>query len=411
MKAHRGIVAALVTGLATTGLALAAAAGPAGAAPPVAAKATGEPVKLMVFGIFSGGGIDFSDVPDAAKAAAAALNKKNGIGGHPVQIVVCDQGLDPNKAGDCARQAVDDKVLAFVGAFSESEDYIPILEKAGIPSVAGYGIGFGELTSPISYPIGATIIGGTAGMGALVADQGAKKIDVSYLDIAGGAGKAAADFVYYGLKPRGIAQPTLTPEPTGGGDIIPSVQQTIDKRPDGVVLATTDPEFSKWMVAFRQAGGKAKVASTGSTVNPTNMKALGKTAEGVLVSANFKPASLTKDPGVKQMLKEIKAYDKGIQLVDGSIEAWAGVHLVADALEGQTTVDPATLMAQLNQDKTWDTRVAPPVNFAHQPPEIAAAGGLLTALNRVFTTDVYYAKVKNGKLVAIDGKAHNFLTP
>ncbi len=176
-------------------------------------------------------------------------------------------------------------------------------------------------------------------------------------------------------------------------------------------FATTDPEFSKWITAFRQSGGKSKLAALGSTVNPTNIKTLGKLVNGLFVCANYKPATMTKDPGVKQMLKEVKAYDKSIRLVDASIEAWAGVHLVVDALQGQPTIDSATLIAQLDQDKTWDTRVGPPVNFAHQPPEIAAAGGLLTAITRLFTTDIYYAKVKAGKLVALDTKSHNVLAP
>ena len=67
----------------------------------VASKPTGEPVQLMVIGIFSGGGIDFSDVPQAAKAAAAALNKKDGINGSPVKIVECDTGIDPTRFASC----------------------------------------------------------------------------------------------------------------------------------------------------------------------------------------------------------------------------------------------------------------------------------------------------------------------
>ncbi len=237
------------------------------------------------------------------------------------------------------------------------------------------------------------------------------KVDVPYLDLPGGAGAAAADFVNYGLTPRGAPKATQTPVPINGADLTPSVQQTADKDPDGIALTVTDPELSKWVVAYRQSGGEAQIAGPGASVNVDNVKTLGDAAEGMLVSNNFKPATLKKDPGVKQMLKEVKAYDSSIKLVDASIEAWAGVHLVADALEGQTTLDAATLMTQLNQDKVWDTKVGPPINFAQQPADIPAAGGILAGLNRVFTTDVYYAKVKNGKIKPIDGEAHNFLQP
>lgn len=398
-----GVLSGLVAGV------VGITAAPVGAR--TAQKPSGEPVVIMVLGSFSGQGLDFTDIPDAAKAAAAALNKQDGINGRPVKVVACDSGIDPNKDAECARQAVDEEMVAVVGAFTTSEQYMPVLEEAGIPSVADYGISFSELTSDLSFPIGATALGGTAGMGAILADNGAKKIDIAYLDLPGGAGKLAADFANYGVDPRG-GSTTSTPVPINGADLTPSIQQTIDTDSNGVLLALTDPEYSKWVQGYRQTGGEAKIAAAGSTVNPTNIKNLGETGDGIYVSANFKPASLAKtDPGVRQMVKEVRAYDKDIELVDASIEAWAGVHLVADALDGQATMDAATLIAQLNQDKEWDTRVGPSVNFAVQPPEVAAAGGLLQGINRVFTTDVYYARVKNGKLVALDGKEHNFLVP
>ncbi len=221
---------------------------------------------------------------------------------------------------------------------------MPILEDAGIPSVADFGISFSELTSPMSFPIGATAVGGTGGMGAILADHGSDKVDVPYLDLPGGAGAVAADFVNYGLTARGAPKATQTPVPINGADLTPSVQQTADKDPDGVALTVTDPELSKWVVAYRQSGGEAQLAGPGASVNVDNVETLGDAAEGMLVSNNLKPATLKKDPGVKQMLKEVKAYDSGIKLVDASIGAWAGVHLVADALEGQTTLDAATLV-------------------------------------------------------------------
>jgi len=394
------VIGALVAGLVGVGA--------SGAQARVDHKPSGDPVKLMVMGSFEGSGLDFNDIPDAAKAAAAALNKKDGINGQPVKIIVCNTGIDPNKPLECAREAVDEGVVAIVGAFV-TDDYFEPLTEAGIPSVADYGISNDELTNPLSFPIGATAIGGTGGMGAILADQGADKVDVAYLDLPGGVGKLAADFANYGLESRGAPDASQTPVPVGGADLQPSVQQTSDNDPEGIALALTDPEFSKWLVAYRQSGGKAKIAAPGSTVNPSNVDTLGDLAEGLLVSTNFKPASLKNDAGVKAMLKEINAYDKDIRLVDPSIESWAGVHLVADALEGQPATDAATLVAQLNQDKVWDTRVGPPVNFSQQPPEITAAGGLIAALSRAFTTDVYYAKVKNGKIQAIGSKAHNFL--
>lgn len=383
----------LVVGAVAASTSLVAVSQAGGAVTGKAAK--GKPVVVMVMGSFTGAGLNFTSIPKAAQAAAAAINKTGGIDGRPIKVVSCDQGIDPNATGDCARKAADQKMVALVGVFTtDGDQYIPVLEKAGIPSVAPYAISFPEFTSKLSYPIGGGALSGLAGMGALLADNGAKKVDVAYLDI--GAGKLAASFTDDGLKPRGAPASTNTPVPLNGADLAPSVAATLDKNPQGIALALTDPELSKWILAFRQAGGTAKLCVSGSALNAANLKALGKNANGIYVSNNYKPASLTKDPGVKRMLREVKAYDKKIQLVDPAIGAWAGVHLVANALRGAPTKDSAALVAALDQDKEWNLGIAAPVNFTKPNANVAALG-----IKRLFNLDVVYAQVKKGKVEAI----------
>jgi ABC-type branched-subunit amino acid transport system substrate-binding protein len=397
----RALVAGLlVTALAVTVVPLAGASTPEGAAPPK--------FKIMVFDLSEQPGYDVFGI--TAQATAKAIKK---AGGPDIEVLVCTTTFDPNSSADCAREAVDEGVTAVVGVFSTHADqYMPILEDAGIPNVAPYGIGFPELTSDLSYPIAGGILSGTAGMGAILADEtDVETIDVSYLDVAGGAGAFAADLVNFGLEPRGLPKPSSTPEPVGGADLTPSAQATIGKDTDGVILATVDPEFSKWLLAYRQAGGDAILAATASTVNPTNLEALGENLEGMYVSNNYKPGSLKGDPAIKQMKKELKPVSDEIEFVDPLIGTWAGVHLVADAMADATTTDAATLIATLNSDREWDLGVIPPINFSVPNPEVAANPLLAGTITRLFNIDVYYSRVKNGKIKALGSEPHNPLLP
>lgn len=380
---------------------------------PVSASAQGsgssQKVKIMTFNL-TGSGLDFDDFDAAAKAAARAIKK---AGGPDIQVLVCETTVDPSSGADCAREAVDEGVIAVVGAFTTHADqYIPILEEAGIPSIAPYAIGFAELTSDISFPIAGGVLSGTAGMGAILADEtNVKTIDVSYLDVPGGAGQFAAQLVAYGVEPRGLPAPTETPEPPGGADLTPSVQATIDKDTDGVVLATVDPEFSKWLIAYRQAGGKAKLAANGAVINGDNLETLGPNLDGVYVSNNYKPASTKGDPAVKRMVKELKAVDPDMHIVDPIIGTWAGTHLIGQAIADLPNPDAASLIAALNTDRDWDLGVIPPINFTKPSPEIAANPLLSSTISRLFNIDVYYTRIKNGKIVSLGNEAHNPLAP
>jgi hypothetical protein len=94
------------------------------------------------------------------------------------------------------------------------------------------------------------------------------------------------------------------------------------------------------------------------------------------------------------MLKEFKAYKTDIAINDSSTQAWAGVHLIADALTGATALDGKSLESALNEDREWDLGIAPAVNFTKPVPVSLVPGA------RVFNLTVLYTRVKDGKLVA-----------
>ena len=110
------------------------------------------------------------------RAAVVQINNDGGLGGHELKLITCNDSADPNKAADCARQAVDEGVAALVGGFTANGDAImPILEEAGIPWFGPPGISSAELSSANSYPITSGVLG-LAGLGQMAAEDGCDKV-------------------------------------------------------------------------------------------------------------------------------------------------------------------------------------------------------------------------------------------
>src|SRR4029079_7059871 len=137
---------------------------------------TGYPVTVMTMSTYDTDTFNAKAVLDIAQGAVVQINNAGGIGGHEVKLVTCNDEADPNKAADCAQQAVDEGVAAMVGGFTANGDAVmPILEAAGIPWFAPPGISAAELSSENSYPITSGVLG-LAGLGQMAAQDGCESV-------------------------------------------------------------------------------------------------------------------------------------------------------------------------------------------------------------------------------------------
>ena len=101
-----------------------------------------------------------------------------------IQVEVCNDNFDPNEAAACARQAVDDGVVAIVGpASGYASSALPILEEAQIPYLNGTGAGgVIELTSPVSFPLHGGSQAQLMGAGHALVDEGATNVTIVVAD-------------------------------------------------------------------------------------------------------------------------------------------------------------------------------------------------------------------------------------
>jgi branched-chain amino acid transport system substrate-binding protein len=134
-----------------------------------------------MIGYFSGlGGATLAPGRDVWTAWANSVNKRGGINGHPVQLLIGDDGGNASRSVSIARDFVENKgaiVLSYVGSGLAIADYA---KKAGVP-VVGTVLGYpGWNSSPELFPPYSAGDGTSWGLARGLRDAGAKKVASLY---------------------------------------------------------------------------------------------------------------------------------------------------------------------------------------------------------------------------------------
>ena len=145
-----------------------------------AAAPTGDPIKVMTIAPVNTNLPPYPNIPAAAEVYEQYINDAGGIAGRPLEVITCDDRGDPNEGANCARQAVEEGVVAVVGSFVfDASRIIPVLEENNIawfgeccPLVAQ------EFESPISYALGSLFPAQGTGNGWKMAQDGCEKVVV-----------------------------------------------------------------------------------------------------------------------------------------------------------------------------------------------------------------------------------------
>lgn len=324
-----------------------------------AKSAAGDTVKLLTFASVSSTLQNYPDIEAGAKAAVEAINKAGGVKGKMIEWKFCNTESDPNKASGCARQAQTDGVAAVVGhADNFSAASLPILEKAGIPSVGFQSFGNPvDWKSPVAYPISGGTVGAYNAAPHAAKQKGAKTLAVLYTDVP--AAVSEAKMVEQATVAAGLKYVGNIPVPTTGvTDYAPYVQKIKDMGAEAVVLiagpgTTTgvfnasgslgvDPLWFHNAYSFGEAEGKSTgainkkmiVIGPYPTFRETGVKAIQK------FNAEMDAAGIGNDPTLRR---------------SSAINAWLSVYAVAEVaktIDGDVTA--ASLTKALNSAKDVD---------------------------------------------------------
>lgn len=194
-------------------------------------KATGTPVKVGLVSDGKSDTIDNTPEINAAKASAQYLNDYlGGIGGHPIDLEVCETHQTPAGATDCATKMVQANVVAVLyGVTGQGGSLFKGLEGSSIPLIALGSIDEDTLLKPGAFAIANLLASVIAGPAGVARSNGIKHAAVVVIDVPAASGPVTAiGSVFY--KNAGVDLDVVT-VPPGTADMTPQIQAALAKDP------------------------------------------------------------------------------------------------------------------------------------------------------------------------------------
>lgn len=326
--------------------------------------ASGEPVKI---GLITDGG-DCSECTETAgdeqPAAEATVQWVNeymgGVAGHPIELEVCVDDLDPAKATDCANEMIANGVAAVViGASGVIETSWGVLHDAGIPvfnfSATNEAIlQDDQSTFLFQDPVGTTVdfpLGVAQDLGAEVASIIVVDLPIA-TEIYGG--DTPAKFEAAGV------ELDVIPVPLGVPDMTPQAQQLVTRNPDGLVMIVGHDAFCIPAIeALQSVGFSGTIATISHCVTDAMRGTIsGDVLEGMLLAASA-PLGDEDDPSLQQYEAVLDTYS------DGSVDPTGGAAIAvfstlgALSLGTQHLEGPVTPDSVIEAMRTMDNEILP----------------------------------------------------
>jgi ABC-type branched-subunit amino acid transport system substrate-binding protein len=385
----RWTVAAM--GAAAVAIAMSAAAG--------ASSRAAAPLKVMVIAPVATPIQNYPDAPAGADAAAAAINKAGGIKGRKVEVSFCNTQSQANVATACARQAVEQGVVAVVGhgsTLTPLEE--PILQSAGIPDVGNWSFASPtDWTNPNMFPRTGGSAASVMALPFALKKLGKKRLVIMTTDVP--------NSVYNGKLVQSAARAAKLPlvgrivVPGSTTDFSPYAQKMRDLNPDSVVLGGTAGVAGGFMRATYSLGVRPLWSHNAGSIGEPEADQIGPPADGMLLDAPFPSYRDTKYPGIRRWVSEMKAAGKGDTslLKPLAVNSWLALHGLAElakTIKGEVT--NVSLTAALRKQTK-------PINLYGLVSWAPGRKGPAAYPRWGSPIRYYFSTIKNGQLVAYPG--------
>ncbi len=368
--------------------------------PADAATGSGE-LTVMTWAPSGTGSADRPGMTALAEAIGRDLNVKGGLNGRQLRVITCNEHNTSDGARACAQQAVDAKAIAVLGSYSQyGDDFMPVLERAGIPLIGGYGLSQPEFSSPLSYPVGGGMPALIGGSGRQLVEAGCKAVALIRPDTP--AGDNLLGYLGNALKPAGIKLLDVK-APEKSSDYSPVVRKAIgaDQAGNCVTSALGAEPTGNLLDAFRRTGAKnTRIASVIGSVQQSVVDSTGGDGgplSGAFVTGWYPPESARIWDGLRAVIRadtagrHIDAADPGVQTTWVAYEVFKQVsERLAGAGQPVTSKAVTTL---LDGGEPIDVGLTPPLNWAttNMLPS--------TESPRLVNTWVTFQVVKGGQMV------------
>ncbi len=269
-------------------LALAVAATLA-AAPALAAEGvSAAEIKIGMVNVQSGPAAGLGQGMKAgAEAVFKAVNAKGGVNGRKINLVVGDDGYEPDKAVDETLKMIEQqKVFSLFGYVGTptANAVLPIVKEMDVPLVGAF-TGAMSLRQPVTkqvFNVRASYDDEAEALVAHFVAKGAKTVAVFYQD--DGFGQAVLSGTEKALKKRSLQVAAKGTFQRNTVAIKTGLAAMLDAKPDAVVMVGPYTPLAVFIKEARAAGLKSQLATV-SFVGTGNLVAqVGKDGDGVVIS-------------------------------------------------------------------------------------------------------------------------------
>ena len=334
---------------------------------------TGAPVTIYVEVPIQNAIGDLSEVPAAARAAAATINAHGGLDGHEVKIATCNDS-DPNAEVACARQAVSSKALAFVGSTfvlnpGAAEN---IVASADLPSVAPELTNTVEYSIKTNFPVDGAVFGFFT-CGAQAAQlTGAKKVAFLAQDYP--VQKQLGSILGKTTQALGGSFAGAVYVPASQTDLTPAVAQLKSDGAQVVVSGLTPTLVPSYLQALTETATQVSSCLIPVSFRVDDLAQLGSAAGNAYVASGLPaPSAASKYPLVREFVNEMAAEkargdaaaDLTVRQPINALRAWLGMHIIAQVAKTISgPLDSHTLFAALNKATMNLGGITPTLDFA-----------------------------------------------
>ena len=357
-----------------------------------APELTGEPIKVMTVTTLNAAGPTYQNIANTAKAYETYVNARGGIGGRPLEVIVCDEQFDPAVAATCARQAVEENVVAVVGSFTFfAESIVPVIEKS---SISWFGpccpITPSELTSKYSFPIGNQPMYAVGAIQHAIEVDKCEKLNAVIID----GGQVFIPPMENAMKAYG--------KKFGEIVIISGVAQDysaeVAKATAGVDCVATvisETPYITWNTAWTQSGTTARQYGPQGNLNEVSAKGNEESTDGDVIAGMFPDISTDAWSEFRLALDEAGLDTTTVDYNSlGGMGTWAayvGFKMIAETISGEITAT-SFFEAASNTSSLDLGGMVPVLDFTKEWTDG------LAGYNRLFNRNVIYSVLEKGKV-------------
>lgn len=294
-----------------------------------------EPIRIGMVNAQTGPAADFGrGMRQAVEAVFAAANRAGGVHGRPIQLLVADDGYEPEQAVDqTVRLVMDEQVLALLGAVgtATSNAVLPLLAEFDIAFVGAMS-GSNSLRSPVRrqvFNLRASYAQETEALVELLYRKEFRKIAVVHQNDS--FGQSVLQGVSQAMTQRGLPAPAAAPFQRNTTAVRLALQRMATLQPEAIVFAGPYQPAAAFIRQARKQGITAQFAAVSFVGSESLLALLGSEGEGMLIS-QVVPSPADEGLEAAQTCRRELRQHAPVPLGHVEFEACLSAHLLVKAL-------------------------------------------------------------------------------